>query len=88
MKTIVTVLLCFASLRAFGDASLPQDFVGEWRTRASQPYNAIYVRPNGTAGFIAAGYGQVSFGGDGVASFDTFRRELTLKFPDSPKKLF
>lgn len=88
MKSIVTLLVCFASFRAFGDSAVPKELVGEWRTRASEPYNAIYVRPNGTSGFIAAGNSQVSVGGDGIATFDAFRRELTLKFPDSPRKHF
>ena len=87
MKSLV-VFLCFASLRVFGDTALPKELVGEWRTRAAQPYDAIYLRPNGTTGFIAAGYNQVSVGGDGVARFDAARRELTLQFPDSPRKHF
>ena len=88
MKSIVTLVLCFAGIRAFGDTAFPEEIVGEWRTRAGQPYNAIYVRPNGTSGFIAAADGQVTVGGDAIASYDAFRRELTLRFPDGPRKHF
>jgi hypothetical protein len=69
---------------------IPAELIGEWRQPGPRgSYNGIYIRPDGRAGFIAAGdNGQVTTGGDGAATYHAFQRALTLTFADGPQKQF
>ena len=91
MNHVIITFLSYALVFGSGvRAAIPVDLVGEWRQRPYRgAYNGIYIHRDGRAGFIAAGDdGQINAGGGGIATYESFRRTLTLSFPDSPRKVF
>jgi len=88
LQVLPSLLICLATVALAADGPLPAELAGEWRSpRARPPYDALYLHPDGTAYSVAVSDGLRNHGGKGTATYDAFRRTLTISFPADNKLL-
>ena len=87
-QILLVLFICLATSVSAADNPLPAELVGEWRNSLTRSaYQALYISSDGTAYCAAVDGKQRNHGGKGTAAYDTFRRTLTISYPQD-KRVF